>query len=87
LLPSRHSPSAACSPPPAARCHATACFSEARARGNCPTARRTRPRWTRASAAMRTSPVASALVIATPAWRSRVVVTGLALRPPEAETW
>ena len=61
---SRHSPSAACSPPPAARCHAVADSSAARAGASRPSARRTRPRCTRASAAMRRSPVASAFSIA-----------------------
>ena len=61
---SRHSPSAACSPPPAARCHAVAASSAARACSRRPSARSTRPRCTRASAARRTSPVASALSIA-----------------------
>ena len=61
---SRHSPSAACSPPPAARCHAVAASSAARAAAVRPSARRTRPRCTRASAARRTSPVASAFSIA-----------------------
>ena len=82
---SRHSPSAACSPPPAARCHAVAASSAARAGATCPSARRTRPRWTRASAARRTSPVASAFSIASSSVAAPVVVvTGLALRSSEA---
>ena len=61
---SRHSPSAACSPPPASRCQAVAASSAARAAAISPSARRTRPRFTRASAASRTSPMAWALSIA-----------------------
>ena len=44
---SRHSPSAYCSPPPAARCHALADSSAARASSVRPSARSTRPRCTR----------------------------------------
>ena len=58
---SRQSPSAACSPPPASRWNAAAASSAARASAVRPSARSTRPRWTRPSAASRTSPVASAL--------------------------
>ena len=61
---SRHSPRAACSPPPALRCHADACSRTVRAPTVSPWARRMRPRWTRTRAASRTSPTASALPIA-----------------------
>ena len=61
---SRQSPSAACSPPPAVRCHASAASSAARAASTRPRARSTRPWCTRASAARRASPVASAFSVA-----------------------
>ena len=50
-----------------------------------PSARRTRPRWTRARAAIRTSPVASALSIAdSQGGGAGGVVAGLALGPAQA---
>ena len=82
---SRHSPSAACSPPPAARCQAVAAsIARPRSPRRLPARGRTRPRCTRPSAANRTSPVASAFSTAS----SRVatpgrVLTGLALRSSE----
>ncbi len=82
---SRHSPSAASSPPPASRCQAAAASSAARARSTCPS----RPQHTTqvhpASAARRTSPVASAFSIASSRVADAgVVVPGLALGSAQA---
>ena len=61
---SRHSPSAACSPPPASRCHAAAASSAARAGAGLSERAQHAPEMHPASAARRTSPVASAFSIA-----------------------
>ena len=54
---SRHSPNGACSPPPARRCQRGGRLEHGPGFvGLGPSARSTRPRWTRARAAMRTSP-------------------------------
>ena len=83
---SRHSPSAACSPPAGGAVPARGGLERGpRGPGRPRQARSTRPRCTRASAASRTSPVASAFSIASSRVAAPVcVVAGLALCPAQA---
>ena len=82
---SRHSPSAACSPPPAARCHAVAASSAARA--VCDPSERTQDTPEMDAGERRQPHVAGRLGLLDRELQrggARLVVTGLALRTPEA---